>query len=115
MREAGARIIARVTELILRTVVIQFDGRVVEVFGRPGGVGNRQHVAVMKERAATCNQMWRVQAISRRRPSSAASRSAMSRLRSAHRPDARSLRRLCTARCSACGPTLAQADIPRRT
>jgi hypothetical protein len=41
------------------------------------------------------------QATSRRRPSSAASRPARSRLRSAHRPDARSVRRLCTARCSA--------------
>ena len=46
---SGAGIIARVDELTLRAVVIQFDGRVVEVFGRPGGVGNRQHVAVMKE------------------------------------------------------------------
>jgi hypothetical protein len=41
------------------------------------------------------------QATSRRRPSSAASRPARSWLRSAHRPDARSVRRLCTARCSA--------------
>jgi hypothetical protein len=55
------------------------------------------------------------QAISRRRPKSAASRSTRSRLRPAHRPDARSARRLCTARCSASGPTLAQIDMPRRT
>jgi hypothetical protein len=60
-------------------------------------------------------QLWRVQAISRRRPSSAASRSTRSRLRSAHRPDARSSPRLRTARCSGSGPTLAQTDIPRRT
>ncbi len=56
-----------------------------------------------------------VQATSRRRPSSAASRSARSRLRSAHRPDARSARSARTARCSTCGPTLAHTDIPRRT
>jgi hypothetical protein len=55
------------------------------------------------------------QAVSRRRPSSAASRSARSRLRSAHRPSARSARRLCTARRSASGPTLAHTDTPRRT
>ena len=46
------------------------------------------------------------QATRRRRPSSAASRPTRSRLRSAHRPEARSSRRLRTARCSACGPTL---------
>ena len=34
-------------ELILRTVVLQFDGRVVEVFG--GGYVARQHVALGKE------------------------------------------------------------------
>ena len=45
------------------------------------------------------------QAISRRRPSSAASRSRRSRLRSAQRPDARSSRRVRTALCSASGPT----------
>jgi hypothetical protein len=60
-------------------------------------------------------QMWPVQAISRRAPSSAASRSTRSRLRSAHRPEVRSSRRLCTALCSASGPTLAQTDTPRRT
>jgi hypothetical protein len=53
--------------------------------------------------------------MSRRRPSSAASRSTSSQLRSAHRPEARSVRRLCTTRCSASGPTLAQTDTPRRT
>src|ERR1022692_4595163 len=58
--------------------------------------------------------LWRVQAISRRRPSSAASRATRSRLRSAHRPDARSSPRLRTALCSASGPTLAHTDIPRR-
>jgi len=65
-------------------------------------------------RSAT-RQLLRDQAISRRLSSSAASRSRRSRLRSAHRPDARSSRRLHTARCSASGPTLAQIDIPRRT
>ena len=60
-------------------------------------------------------QLWRVQAISRRRPSSAASRSTRLRLRSAHRPDTRSSPRLRTARCSGSGPTLAHTDIPRRT
>ena len=34
-------------ELILRTIVIQFDGRVVEVFGATDVV--RQHVALMRE------------------------------------------------------------------
>jgi len=38
----------RVNELILRDVVIQFDGRVVEVFGRSSG-GLRHHVALLKE------------------------------------------------------------------
>jgi len=40
---------ARVDELILRTVVIQFDGRVVEIFGSPSGDVERQHVALLKE------------------------------------------------------------------
>jgi hypothetical protein len=40
---------ARVDEVILRTVVIQFDGRVVEVFGSPSGEGVRHHVALLKE------------------------------------------------------------------
>jgi len=56
-----------------------------------------------------------VQVTSRRRPSSAASRATRSRLRSAHRPETRSSRRLRTARCSASGPTLAHTDTPRRT
>ncbi|HEY3606553.1 MAG TPA: hypothetical protein VGL06_03595 [Pseudonocardiaceae bacterium] len=34
-------------EVILRTIVIQFDGRVVEVFGRPDAV--REHVALMRK------------------------------------------------------------------
>jgi hypothetical protein len=37
----------RVDEVILRDVVIQFDGRVVEVFGSAGGL--RHHVALLKE------------------------------------------------------------------
>ncbi len=56
-----------------------------------------------------------VQVTSRRRPSSAASRATRSRLRSAHRPETRSSRRLRTARCSGSGPTLAHTDTPRRT
>ena len=36
-------------ELILRTVVIQFDGRVVEVFGNHSNEVMRAHVALMKE------------------------------------------------------------------
>jgi hypothetical protein len=72
--------------------------------GTPRGFGQRSGT-----------QLWRVQAISKRAPSSATSRSTTSRLRSAHRPDARSSRRLCTALCSASGPTLAHTDIPRRT
>ena len=36
-------------ELILRTVVIQFDGRVVEVFGDRSNEVVRAHVALMKE------------------------------------------------------------------
>ena len=40
---------ARVDELILRTLVIQFDGRVVEVFGSQSGDVVRQHVALLKE------------------------------------------------------------------
>jgi hypothetical protein len=39
----------RVEELILRTVVIQFDGRVVEVFGDHSNEVVRAHVALMKE------------------------------------------------------------------
>jgi hypothetical protein len=38
-----------VDEVILRTLVIQFDGRVVEVFGTPSGLVQRQHVALMTE------------------------------------------------------------------
>jgi hypothetical protein len=38
-----------VEELILRTVVIQFDGRVVEVFGNHSNEVVRAHVALMKE------------------------------------------------------------------
>lgn len=34
-------------ELVLRTLVIQFDGRVVEVFGMPPNEPVRQHVATM--------------------------------------------------------------------
>jgi hypothetical protein len=56
-----------------------------------------------------------VQVTSRRRPSSAASRATRSRLRSAHRPETRSSRRLRTARCSVSGPTLAHTDTPPRT
>jgi hypothetical protein len=37
-----------VDELILRTIVIQFDGRVVEVFGR-SAEAMRGHVALMRE------------------------------------------------------------------
>jgi len=39
----------RVDEVVLRTLVIQFDGRVVEVFGSPSGDVLREHVALMKE------------------------------------------------------------------
>ena len=38
-----------VEELILRTVVIHFDGRVVEVFGNHSTEAMRAHVALMKE------------------------------------------------------------------
>jgi hypothetical protein len=38
-----------VRELILRTVVIQFDGTVVEVFGAPVGETVRHHVALLAE------------------------------------------------------------------
>jgi hypothetical protein len=40
---------ARMEELILRTVVIQFDGRVVEVFRSSSGDVVRQHVALLRE------------------------------------------------------------------
>jgi hypothetical protein len=40
---------AGVDELILRTIVIQFDGRVVEVFGASGGDAVRKHVVQMRE------------------------------------------------------------------
>jgi hypothetical protein len=46
---AGDRDNAGVDELILRTIVIQFDGRVVEVFGAPTAEAVRQHVALMRE------------------------------------------------------------------
>jgi len=39
----------RVDEVVLRTLVIQFDGRVVEVFGSGSGDVVRQHVALMNE------------------------------------------------------------------
>jgi hypothetical protein len=39
---------AGVDEVILRTIVIQFDGRVVEVFG-VSGEARRGHVALMQE------------------------------------------------------------------
>jgi hypothetical protein len=38
-----------VDEVILRTIVIQFDGRVVEVFGASSGDVVRDHVARMRE------------------------------------------------------------------
>jgi hypothetical protein len=38
-----------VDELVLRTVVLLFDGRVVEVFGAPSGDAVRHHVAQLKE------------------------------------------------------------------
>jgi len=75
--------------------------------------GPSAHAMTSCERSRT--HIWRVQAISKRRPSSAASRSTRSRLRSAHRPETRSSRRLRTARCSTSGPTLAHTDTPRRT
>jgi hypothetical protein len=46
-REGSPGMICFVDELILRTVVIQFDGRVVEVFGGRTGEVARQHVALM--------------------------------------------------------------------
>src|SRR5215472_3163605 len=36
-------------ELVLRTLVIQFDGRVVEIFGGPNNDAIRYHVALLKE------------------------------------------------------------------
>ena len=36
-------------ELILRTLVFQFDGRVVEIFGGPNNDVIRYHVALLKE------------------------------------------------------------------
>jgi hypothetical protein len=79
--------------------------------GRPSRV--RRPTLTSCERSR--NPHLAVQAISRRRPSSAASRATRSRLRSAHRPETRSSRRLRTARCSTSGPTLAHTDTPRRT
>ncbi len=42
-------ILIDVDELILRTLVIQFDGRVVEIFHAPAVETSRDHVAFMKE------------------------------------------------------------------
>jgi hypothetical protein len=39
----------RVDEVVMRTRVIQFDGRVVEVFGSQSGEVRRRHVALMNE------------------------------------------------------------------
>ena len=36
-------------ELILRTLVFHFDGRVVEIFGGPNNDAIRYHVALLKE------------------------------------------------------------------
>jgi len=36
-------------ELILRTVVLQFDGRVLEIFGGPNNDAIRYHVALLRE------------------------------------------------------------------
>jgi hypothetical protein len=36
-----------VDELVLRTLVLQFDGRVLEIFGGPDA--NRRHVALLEE------------------------------------------------------------------
>ena len=36
-------------ELVLRTLVLQFDGRVVEIFGGPNNDVIRYHVALLKE------------------------------------------------------------------
>jgi hypothetical protein len=36
-------------ELVLRTVVFQFDGRVLEVFGQAAGEAIRFHMALMKK------------------------------------------------------------------
>jgi hypothetical protein len=44
----GTGIIPGVDEVILRTIVIQFDGRVVEVFGH-SAEATRGHVALMRE------------------------------------------------------------------
>jgi hypothetical protein len=44
----AAAIIPGVDEVILRTIVIQFDGRVVEVFGN-SAEAMRGHVALMRE------------------------------------------------------------------
>ena len=80
---------------------------------RPSGCGNASPAGVHSTHAISLR--GGVQVTSRRRPSSAASRATRSRLRSAHRPETRSSRRLRTARCSASGPTLAHTDTPRRT
>ena len=39
----------QVEELVLRTMVLQFDGRVMEIFGAQNNEVIRHHVAVMKE------------------------------------------------------------------
>jgi len=89
------------------------SGGIVRMCG--AGFGTFAPWPTRPARAAIGVQWWQVQATSRRRPSSAASRSTRSRLRSVHRPDARSSRSVCTARRSASGPTLVQTDTPRRT
>lgn len=48
-----------VEELILRTVVIQFDGRVVEVFGDHGNEVMRAHVALMTEPQIALGPDWK--------------------------------------------------------
>jgi hypothetical protein len=45
----GSPILVDVDELILRTLVIQFDGRVVDVFRRQNDQSTRMHIAFMKE------------------------------------------------------------------
>ncbi len=45
----GLGILPSVEEIILRTIVVQFDGRVVEVFGASSGEAVRGHVALMRE------------------------------------------------------------------
>ena len=97
-----------------------YEDVTVAGLARPRALARRRRRARRRVRRRTRPRSLRrpdavAQVTSSRAPSSIASRATSSWLRSAQRPDARSLRRFRTARSSASCPTAAHTDMPRRT